>query len=241
MKVFLVCAFVISVVGVVTSAPPSKAKFCCFPDQYEASMGEVDGYALPNGKGGVANSFSKIAVDSQNGLAATELTQIYNGTTTKLKIIINYKEKVDYVIVGETCTKAVMNEPQFRCVPDNAQDGGTFYFGDKGLDVNVYTFPLNQKGLFEGNVSLTVTRDNCIPVGTTSIGRSLDSTLAPSLPVMKTSGFVNFVIGVKDPDHWFKLPSFCPKEISERSKRSVDVNPVSGFLPFTNLMMKYEE
>ena len=54
--------------------------------------GEVDGYALPNGKGGVANSFSKIAVDSQNGLAATELTQIYNGTTTKLKIIINYKE-----------------------------------------------------------------------------------------------------------------------------------------------------
>ena len=40
MKVFLICAFVIAVVGVVTSAPPSKAKFCCFPDKYEASVGK---------------------------------------------------------------------------------------------------------------------------------------------------------------------------------------------------------
>ncbi|XP_038074349.1 development-specific protein LVN1.2-like isoform X2 [Patiria miniata] len=192
--------------------------YCCTAPQYVASLGQIQGLSLPSGQGVAQLNTIDMAADFTNNRAGEEITSFSFGTSTKIKIIIDYKNNVMYTIIGQNCTKSEARGDFIQCIPKTARFDGTSYIGDKDLMIDSYSFFENVPMVFTGNASLSVTHMGCVPVGVALIGTATQT--SPPIPLVSSSGFYNFTKGISDPGRWFNVPSICQQRGIGRFQRS---------------------
>ncbi|XP_033627135.1 development-specific protein LVN1.2-like [Asterias rubens] len=213
-----VCVFVLVAV---TASAQTNQQGCCFPKQFEASIGQVNGLVLPTGTPIVQTNYIMGAFDFTNNRAGELIQTETMGKMSSIKVIVDYKENYMYTIIGKQCTKSAATGDFPSCTPKTAQFLGTYSIGDNQLQADSYSYYAKAPSQVEGNVSFSVTHDGCIPTGTLVIGKTLQQ---PSLPIMSSSGYLNYTQGIADPGKWFDIPDICTK--TQLIKRSVDTDPL---------------
>ena len=63
----------------------------------------------------------------------------------------------------------------FHVLIETAHSIGSYYMGDKQLTLNGYNYYYHVPGVIEGNTTISVTKDGCIPVGAVIVGTTLQT------------------------------------------------------------------
>ncbi|XP_062615336.1 mammalian ependymin-related protein 1-like [Saccostrea cucullata] len=194
----------------------ARCSICCVPRQWEGTEGSAIGVVregAPNSN--FIQSSVNIAYDAINQrVAATQYVDV-DGYPLNVKIIMDYKNGVQYSINGTTCVRTTLPPFQENCIPDNAQETQTTIgAGGKTLSLKSYVMVV-------GNLTVTssVTEAGCIPVSESIVGHS------PGQYIHMTTGYSGIVPGISDPSI-FTPPFICmagpiyPAEVSMRKRVS---------------------
>ncbi|XP_038059727.1 development-specific protein LVN1.2-like [Patiria miniata] len=176
-------------------------KQCCHPDQFEAMDGLITA-SVQSGQGMVQTTGIQFAFDYTN----RRLGELLQMSGSMYQYVLDYNKGVIYVInlTMKTCQKSPLPTMQMQhCVPSNATYGGSFYAGDHKLNADTFSYSVND-GSNVGNVTLSVTKDNCIPFSETFIGSS------GGIQTLTVGVYVNYSPGIQDPSKYFTIPNYCP-------------------------------
>ncbi|XP_038059121.1 ependymin-related protein 1-like isoform X2 [Patiria miniata] len=187
-------------------------KKCCFPDQYESMDGQITGL-VQSGQGTVQLASAQIAFDYTN----RRLGEIVTVQGSMYQEVFDYNKGVLYVInlTMKTCQKVPLPTMQMQhCVPSNATYVGSFYAGDHKLNADTFSYSINE-GSAVGNVTLSVSKDNCIPFSQTFVGSSGGNQM------LTVAGFVNYTPGIQDPSKYFTIPNYCPAFLTPEPKEGL--------------------
>ncbi|XP_064595528.1 ependymin-related protein 1-like [Liolophura sinensis] len=195
MRVLLLLATVLA--GVTAQAP------CCFPAQWEAFAGILEGYYLPStDTPGEVEGYDWVSYDYVNKRLMSNLSLVTdNDTPIRGVVIIDFKKGRRYDIFGNNCTsKIYKGDIPKNCVPDNANSTGPSYFGagNNKLVFNSFQFLYNNLPVF-----MTFTQRDCIPVSETVIGG-----IAPGIKGFVGITYTGLTVGIKDP-RVFEPPKDC--------------------------------
>ncbi|XP_056019937.1 mammalian ependymin-related protein 1-like [Ostrea edulis] len=194
----------------------ARCNICCVPRQWEGQEGSqlgsmMDGAAIPN----FIQSSVHVSYDAINQkVAATQYMDV-DGYQIQAKVIMDYRNGVQYSINGTTCTRTTLPAFQENCIPDGAQETEqTLGAGGKSLAVKTYT-------MMVANLSVTaqVTEAGCIPISETIIGYSAGRN------IHLVTGFSGITPGISNPTV-FNPPVMCmagpiyPADISMRKRVS---------------------
>lgn len=188
------------------------SKPCCYPEQFVIGMGSVVGLSI-QGKGAAYTTDSQLAFDFTNKREAELITVYSESEVSKYQIIYDYSENAQYTIdlTESVCQKTLLPGDMNHCVYANATFYRETYLGDNKLTVEEFGYFYN-KGKTVGQMSLSVTKDECIPNGISFLG------VGEGLPMTTAAGFFNYVEGIKDPDTFFTVPDLCPNTFSKKPR-----------------------
>ncbi|XP_038059119.1 development-specific protein LVN1.2-like isoform X2 [Patiria miniata] len=176
-------------------------KKCCFPDQYESMDGLITA-TVQSGQGMAQTLGVQFAFDYTN----RRVGEFFQLSGSMYQYVLDYNKGIMYVInlTMKSCQKSPLPIKQMQhCVPSNATYGGSFYAGDHKLTADTFSYPVNE-GQVAGNVTLSVTKDNCIPFSLSFIGSMGGNSM------LSVSGYVNYSPGIQDPSKYFTIPNYCP-------------------------------
>ncbi|XP_022102177.1 development-specific protein LVN1.2-like [Acanthaster planci] len=203
-------------VAMATTLAPKK---CCFPDQFESIDGKVVG-TTSAGKGVAVSANYQLAFDYTNQRLAEFAYIEDQGELTKFQYIVDYAKGVEYIIqiasIVSACSKGKL-PPQatmLHCIPDDAIYTGSLYYGDRQINVDVFKFSSQTEPL-AGNITLSVTKGECIPFNSVVTGQLYD------VPTLFVDSFSNYTNGIRDPSKYFTVPDLCPKSFSNETTRYV--------------------
>ncbi|XP_022315523.1 ependymin-related protein 1-like [Crassostrea virginica] len=186
------------------------ASICCVPRQWEGTEGTAlglmrDGAPQPN----FIQSSINVAYDANNQRVAATQYIVVDDFQTMVKVIMDYKQGIQYSINGTRCTKTTLPPFQENCIPDGAQETDiTLGAGGKTLTVKTYTMTVGNL-----TVNAQVTENGCIPVSESIVGRS------PGEFIHMGTSYSGITPGISDPSV-FTPPASCmsgpvyPAEVS---------------------------
>ncbi len=76
----------------VTASATADQQGCCFPEQFEAVIGQVNGLVLATGQPIVQSNYVMLACDFTNNRVGEEIYATTMGHTTSIKVIIDFKQ-----------------------------------------------------------------------------------------------------------------------------------------------------
>ncbi|XP_071790845.1 development-specific protein LVN1.2-like [Asterias amurensis] len=217
-----VCLILLAAVNAPRSAEAQK-RCECGPERFEARIGQLNGLVY-NGTAIAQLNNIEGAIDFTQGRTGLEIHSYQMNYVTKLKIITDVKGNYTYTIMGGACTKTPAMSIGSACLPKEASFAGTYYFGDRELYLDSFSYYGGEKGTIEGNYSVSVAQDSCVPVSVTIYGKTLQE---PSLPIVSNSGYTEFRYGIRDPERWFDVPDIC-KKVALKGVKEASRNDKSG-------------
>lgn len=192
-----------------------EAKGCCTPDQWEGSQYSVTGYVkgFLHRKPGVERGAVSVAYDYTNQRTAAFANFTGNAGKRSYRIVRRYDNGQGRLYIvdlqNDKCYQKNLTKP-FRaaCVPDEAKELGEYTFGagNASLQAKGYAMGIDTDK-YKLELSITVTADNCVPIGENIVG------LAREVPLMENVGFVDINPGIADPSV-FDVPSQCEETVS---------------------------
>ncbi|XP_022102117.1 uncharacterized protein LOC110985416 [Acanthaster planci] len=160
-------------VAVATSYAQKK---CCFPNQFEGSVGTLTGTVM-GGQGSVTNAVHQYAFDYTNKRLATIAYKENMGQQTKYQNIFDYNKEIEYEIqiLPQISVCLVHHLPpgtnMTHSIPDSAAYLGSSYYGNHQLNVDIFQY-YQPKGDFVGNVTITVSQEECVPISLVQQGQN---------------------------------------------------------------------
>ena len=192
----------------VTATVTVAEKPCCYPEQYEGSIG------LVSHSPGFQQSqlvMANYSVDYKNKrVASYEQTQ-RNGETMKMgrSAILDFKAKKQYSIIWEKrwCSACNISFPMpSRCALNNATFMGSTYFG-VGASALATTAWRSDEHTLRHRIfprAVVITQKNCVPMSEIVIGGIF----------LQIISYYNNTLGIQDPGV-FTPPDFCKKEVQD--------------------------
>lgn len=194
---------VVAVLGLSTA----QTKYCCTPDQWQGLMSITTGVSGRE-HGSLISAVSYLYYDYTNQRLASLINVTDSaGHVFSFKNLVLYSGpnsgtvyKLD--LRKEKCWTQKVSAPFNKfCVPDSAEKIADFTLGaaTESLPVSFYTFKIQNTSL---QVSLTVTRELCIPVSELAVGEIKEK------GTIIITGFVDIQPGISDPSV-FDVPPEC--------------------------------
>lgn len=137
-----------------------------------------------------------------------EWYQYNDRTTSKAKYIFLYNEETVYTIFNDTqCFKQpLLGQEPFQCLPDDAKIDDSVFVGKSSLQLDSWNISPYEIGLFQGDLRLATTRENCIPVGASLIG-TFEPVPGEYDRLVLEAFFFNYTTGL--PPSPFVVPEIC--------------------------------
>lgn len=182
-------------------------KPCCFPEQYEGTLGMLTQTlgCKPSKVGTMAN----FSIDYKNERIAVYEQIHARRRTIKMSVYMDFKAKKQYTVIWEKkwCCARNMSLPMSpRCALNNATFMGSAYFGvgKSALATSGWGIQGRMPHL-RFSAEVVVTQKNCIPFSQIVMGRSRFT------PFIQLASYYNNTLGIKDPGV-FTPPDFCKKD-----------------------------
>ncbi|XP_071799038.1 uncharacterized protein [Asterias amurensis] len=209
---------------------PKRGPCYCLPKRFQVRIGQLNGLVYNGYPFEQINSI-ETAMDFVDGKIGQEIYSYQMGTWTKVKTITDVKQGVTYTILNGNCTQTPAMEFE-QCLSKTARFEDDFYFGDRQLFGNSFSEYSNTTS-FQGNVTLSFTKRDCLPISTSAWGTTGSD---PVIPILSTSGFTDFKYGIRDRAFWFDVPEICtPTEM--RSLESVESDPAMKLTMLINSLI----
>ncbi|XP_072043939.1 development-specific protein LVN1.2-like [Amphiura filiformis] len=212
---------VVVVITVTTIAQAAEPKKCCFPDQFTVLKGSTIGSFIEETKSPLSLYETQDgAFDyTNNRIGAYVNRTFFTGQAFQsFRIVEDMTKKLLWYIDPTTkqCTKSSIKDFPYKCVPEDATYIGKAYFGNKALYMDSWMFNMTDYLETTGLYNIAIDSNGCIPVGDSFHGKSTAGGITQD--IVSTSGYMNFEIGIHDPDRYFKLPDYCQQATEEPSK-----------------------
>ncbi|XP_064595690.1 uncharacterized protein LOC135462211 [Liolophura sinensis] len=200
---------------------------CCAPIQWEAYLGQIEGYYKPNTHAaGLIQGVDIVSYDALNQRMVITTNLYADGVHLPITTVHNdYANHVQWKFNSTSCSKvAITGKMPSNCIPANANYTGAIYFGvgrDK-LMMDAWTYALSNV-----RFSITMTQNGCYPVtegivgtfgadaGTISQCKTGDCTDA-----IIAYGITGLTVGIKS-QSIFDLPGHCQAPSSH--------DPIDGY------------
>ncbi|XP_072050198.1 development-specific protein LVN1.2-like [Amphiura filiformis] len=150
-----------------------------------------------------------------------------------------------WTINGLKCVKAQLGGKLTEsCVPDDANYDGAdrAAFAQIPLEVGTWSWwePENNGNYLVGNISVTHLLYDCRPVQEMFFGRSKYDGKYYYTALSGT--FHNYQYGIMNPDKYFTVPQFCPKEFSSEAPGwPIELNSASHYRPFSPIDLLHRD
>ncbi|KAK6170741.1 hypothetical protein SNE40_019056 [Patella caerulea] len=174
------------------------AQICCVPNTWEGIQRQTAG-SISNGKPTISVTDIKVHYDLTNFRAAFDENVTANGYTVQVKVIQMFKDGIEYIISGNTCSKKMIPPtPQTRCVPDSAKLEGKHFIvsGKNNVSFNTYKYETNR---ISASISMT---EHCKPVSQVIYGAS------NGVQFLSSDVYYDITDGIVDPAV-FNIPAIC--------------------------------
>ncbi|CAL1527409.1 unnamed protein product [Lymnaea stagnalis] len=185
-------------------SPKPVKKPCCLPYKFQAITVDLKSFQYDK------EQTSRLYRNWESRIQVMDEIKYTEGgiVSTIYRVILDYKNKLRYVIVGDDCKDPVplnsgMLEP---CMPDSARYLGKSYIGayDNTADFDAWYFRRTDQNR-DIEMTIAVTADRCVPVM---------EHIAGTMARMPTDNLVLFtnVTDVQD-DSVFRIPQSCLDKI----------------------------
>ena len=182
-------------------------KPCCFPEQYEGILGMIT--QMLGHRPSKTAIMATYAIDYKNKQVEVSEQIFAHRRRMNMSVFMDFKAKKQYIVIWEMkhcCVKSMSQPMAPRCGLNNATFMGSSYFGvgASALATTSWGIRISTPDI-RGSTVLTVTQENCIPLGQFVTGRSHFTSL------IEIVSYFNNTLGIQDPGV-FTPPDFCKKE-----------------------------
>ncbi|XP_038059977.1 uncharacterized protein LOC119730973 [Patiria miniata] len=200
----------------VTVATTVAQKKCCYPSQFEGSLGSITAQ-VQAGQGTTQTDGLQYAYDFTNGRVGAITSKDDMGVMTKYQYIYDFSKKRQYNIQVSpdisVCISGPLNGTVPHCVPASATYLGSSYYGDHKLTVDFFQYFESMGPSNYANVTMTVSQGDCVPFSVVTEGMN------NAVPTLGIHGYVNYTSGISDPSKYFAVPSFCAQQSNHKTPK----------------------
>ncbi|CAH1794246.1 unnamed protein product [Owenia fusiformis] len=203
---------------------------CCMPDIWDGVLVETGGtYNHNKDLAKVYESNIMMSSDATNKRQAwTETVNVQpSGATTKLKIIKDFKEMLQYTITDGKCTIAKLATPfPGMCIPGKSSHLGNSVVGGRiATDIWWWSDVAGQKNTSVRVSATTTAIDVCVPL------TEVITTVALPVTTLTFLSYYNVTLGNRDPSVYLP-PKYCPPPSQYQYSSKAESRLVSAMTSF---------